>query len=162
MKKRYKVMGDTKNTFLSIELDLVIEDDTIGKEINVLGGNFKITQNGPILVLAEPDWVLTLQDITPEEEKVVPKLKINDTLEIFFEPKTIEVSIDCTYEELYYFLKDEWKLLSTLKNVGEFPFEYSNRLKLFTFKDDWGFAEGSFKYLLNGSYAQINSQGRNK
>ena len=44
-KKKYKVMGDTKNTFLNIDLELVIEDDAIGTIINVLGGSFKITQN---------------------------------------------------------------------------------------------------------------------
>ena len=84
-KKKYKVMGDTKNIFLGIELDLVIENEEIGTEVNVLGGTFKITQNGKILVLSEPDWVLTLQDITLVAEKEKPKLVINQNIDISFQ-----------------------------------------------------------------------------
>jgi len=160
--KKYKVMGDTKNVFLDIEISLVIEDEAIGSTVNVLGGTFKITQNGPILVLAEPEWVLTLQDITPAPIIEKPKLIINDTVEIFFGNKTIEVKIDTTYEELFYFLQNEWKLIKNVLTDTELPFDYSERLQLFTFKNDWGFVEGSFRHMSGGSFAQLNAAGRNK
>lgn len=161
MAKRYKVEGDTKNTFLGIELDLVLDDETIGSDVNVLGGSFKITQNGKILVLAEPDWVLTLMDVTPpppEPEK--PKLEVNKTFEIYFGTKEIEVKIDCTYEELYYALEQEWKMAGAL-SAEKLPCDYSERLKLFTFFRDWNFADGSLKHMKQGSFSRKNMNGRN-
>jgi hypothetical protein len=159
-KKRYKIMCDTKNTFLDIELDLVLDDDTIGTTVNVLGGTFKITQNGKILVLVEPDWCLTLMDVTPVPEVKKPKLVINETLEIFFKTKEIQVKTSCTYEELFYVLQDEWKLAGVLMTES-LPFDYSERLKLFTFTNDWRFAEGSLPFMKNGSFSRKNSMGRN-
>ncbi len=159
-KKKYKVMGDTKNTFLDIELDLVIEDETLGTEVNVLGGTFKITQNGNILVLAEPEWVLTLQDITPAPVVVKPKLEVNKTYDIFFGPKEIDVRIECTYEELFYALQQEWKMAGVLA-AEVLPFDYTERLKLFTFKNGWGFSkENGIKYIRNGSFTRISEDGR--
>ncbi len=162
-KKKYKVMGDTKDNFLGIEFDLVIENDDIGNVINVLGGTFTITQNGQILVLSEPKWVLTLQDITPVPVLEKPKLVINETVEIFFGDKTIEVKIDTTYEELFYFLQKEWKLIKNVLTDTILPFDYSERLQLFTFKNDWGFKLGkTFSHMSGGSFAQLNAAGRNK
>jgi hypothetical protein len=159
--KKYKVQGDTKNSFMDIELDLVLEDDSIGASCKVLGGEFTITQNGPILVLVDKDWCLTLLDITPEPEKAVPKLIINETLEIFTETKEIAVKCKCTYEELYYALKEEWPLLQkALPLIGEMPFDYSQRLMLFTFRDGWGFENGNYGLLSEGSFERINSEGR--
>ena len=162
MKRKFKVMGDSKNTFLNIELDLVIEDDSIGNECNVLGGKFIITQNGKILVLADKDWVLTLMDITPVENKEKPKLIINETLEIYLETKEISVKSKCTYKELYEALKEEWKIIRQLKpEIGEIPFMYDDKLTLFTFKDGWGFENGNFSMLGNGSFSRLNEDGRN-
>ncbi len=161
MKRKFKVQGDSKNTFMDVELNLVIEDDSIGASCDVLGGSFKITQNGKVLVLAEPEWTLTLMDITPEPEKAVPKLIINDTLEIYTETKEIAVKCKCTYEELYYALEDEWKMIEKLlPSIGGRPFDYSERLQLFTFTNDWGFEGGNFSMLSEGSFTRINEQGR--
>ncbi len=158
--KKYKVMGDSKNAFMGIELDLVLTDDSIGADCSVLNGKFKITQNGKILVLAEKEWTLTLMDITPVPEKDVPKLVINDTLEIYFETKEIAVKCKCTYEELYYALREEWKMAGKLV-MEPLPFDYSERLQLFTFKDDWGFENGNFSLLTGGSFSRIGLNGRN-
>lgn len=159
MKRKYKVQGDTKNAFMDIELDLVLKDDSIGSPCKVLNGEFTITQNGPILVLVDKDWCLTLLDITPESEKTVPKLVINETLEIFFDTKKIAVKVKCTYEELYYALKKEWKLAEVMMNIT-LPFEYNTRLKLFTFNNNWGFENGNFSMLSDGSFTRINNDGR--
>ena len=159
MKRKFKVQGDSKNTFMDIELDLVLENDDIGAPCNVLGGSFIITQNGPILVLVDKDWCLTLQDITPIPEKVVPKLIINETLEIFLKPKEISVKCKCTYEELFYALKDEWKMLEVMTGIP-IPFDYSERLQLFTFKESWGFKDNNFDNVSGGSFSRINEQGR--
>jgi len=158
-KKRYKVMGDTKNTFLDIELDLVLETEEIGSTVNVLGGTFVLTQNGKILVLVEKDWCLTLMDVTPVEEKVSPKLIINDTLEIYLETKEIAVKCKCTYEELFYALQNEWKMISTMTGTA-IPFDYTERLKLFTFNNEWGFENGNFSMMQEGSFTRFNSDGR--
>jgi len=158
MKRKYKVQGDSKNTFMNIEIDLVLEDDSIGASCSVLGGDFTITQNGKILVLVDKDWCLTLFDITPEPEKVVPKLIINETLEIFFETKEIAVKCKATYEELYKALKEEWKLISKIKNE-KFPFSYDEKLKLFTFNDSWGFEHNNFSLMSSGSFTRINDRG---
>ena len=158
--KKYKVMGDTKGTFLSVEFDLVLEDDTIGHDCNVLGGTFTITQNGKILVLTNPDWCLTLMDITPAPKVVVPSLAINTTLDIYFETKEIAVRCRATYKELYEFLKNEWVMAGAL-SASPFPLEYDEDLKLLTFKDEWGFEEGSFKFMKEGSYSRLNVAGRN-
>jgi len=159
--RKYKVQGDSKNTFMDIELDLVLKDDSIDSQCNVLGGSFIITQNGPILVLVDKDWCLTLLDITPKPEKVVPKLIINDTLEIFLETKEIAVKCKCTYEELFYALKDEWKMIQVMTGI-KIPFDYSEKLQLFTFTDDWGFENGNFSMLSIGSFTRIGKDGRSK
>ena len=160
MKKKYKVQGDTKNTFMNIELDLVLEDDSIGSTCDVLGGTFTITQNGPILVLVEKDWCLTLMDVTPKPKIIKPKLVINETLDLFFEPKEVRVQCKCTYGELFDALKKEWEFVGKLRPES-FPFEYDSELKLFTFLNDWGFTEGSFPNMTGGSFSRKNLLGRN-
>jgi len=157
--RKYKVQGSSRQELMGIEINLVLEDDSIGTEIKVLGGTFSITQNGPILVLVNPDWCLTLQDITPEETKV-PSLVINKNLEIFFETKEILIGIKCTYEELFNVLKSEWNLAGKLMKVS-LPFEYNQELKLFTFKDEWNFSQGSLQLMTAGSYSRIDKSGRN-
>lgn len=160
LKKRYKVQGDTRNTFIGIELDLVIENDEIGESVEVLGGTFEITQNGKVLVLSSPEWVLTLQDITPSSETEPTKLKINETIDIFFDTKEIDVRVECTYEELFYFLQNEWKMAGALA-AEPFPFDYSERLKLFTMNNEWNFSkDNGIKYVRKGSFSRNNKDGR--
>ena len=160
MKKKFKVMGDSKNTFMNIELDMVIDNEEIGEIINVLGGAFTITQNGKILVLADKDWVLTLMDITSPVEIEVEKLEINKNVDMFFETKEVRVQIDCTYVELYEILNAEWKMAGAL--VGKpSPFEYNTELKLFTFLDEWNFEKGSMPHLRDGSFSRKTFYGTN-
>jgi len=159
-KRKFIVMGDTKNAFLNIEFDLVLDDDDLGTEVNVLGGTFKITQNGKILVLANPDWVLTLQDVTPEPEVEAPKLIINQTFDIFFETKEIDVRTQCTYSELYKSLENEWEGVKSLTSIA-FPFKYSSDLKLFSMMDGWNFSkEHGVKNLKDGSFSRYSEDGR--
>ena len=160
MQKKFKVMGDSKNTFMNIELDLIIDSEEIGDTVNVLGGSFVITQNGKILVLVDKDWCVTLMDITPVKEEIIekPKLEINSTLEIYFETKEVAVSIDCTYKELFDALSSEWGMAGEL--VGEsIPFEYNTELKLFTFLNEWGFQEGSLSHMSKGSFSRLSAYG---
>jgi hypothetical protein len=163
MKKKYKVQGDTKNTFMNIELDLVLETEELGTSVNVLGGTFKITQNGKILVLSDPEWVLTLMDVTPPAVVEKPKLEINKTIDIFFgDEKKIDVQVDCTYEEVFYFLQNEWKQAGAL-SATILPCDYTERLKLFTFFDHWNFTPSSLKFLKEGSFVRrvdYNLEGR--
>ncbi len=158
-KKKFKVVGDSKNTFLDITLDVVTKDPEIGDTFSVLGGDFKVTQNGKIIVLVDKDWCLSIMDITPEPESIKDKLVINDTLEIFFETKEVSVKVKCTYEELFYALQKEWKLIE-LMGHGVMPFEYNTRLKLFTFRDGWGFENGNFSMLSEGSFSRMSVDGR--
>ncbi len=161
IKKRYRVVGDSKNTFMDVEMDVVVDDElTIGSDFVLLGGNFKLTQTGAILVLVDKEWCLSIMDITPKEVKEIPKLLINDTLEIYLETKEIEVRTKCTYEELYYVLADEWKMLRTMLNQGDLPFDYTERFKLFTFKENWNFTKGSLAMMSGGSYTRLNNLGR--
>ena len=153
------MQGSSRAEFMGIEINLVLDNDNIGEEVNVLGGTFKITQNGPILVLTNSDWCLTLQDITPNETKV-ESLVINKNLEIFFETKEILVGLKCTYKELFKVLKSEWKLAGKLMNIS-LPFDYDDELKLFTFNNEWNFAPGSLQLMTSGSYSRINASGRN-
>ncbi len=159
MKKKFKVMGSSREEFMSIEIDMVIDDESIGASCNVLGGSFTITQNGKILVLADKEWVLTLMDITPVVIKEKPKLVINKNLDIFFKTKEIEVQQKCTYLELFNALKKEWLIAGALSNEP-FPLEYDEELKLLTFKNSWGFANDSMLNMTDGSFSRLSEDGR--
>jgi len=156
---KYRVVGDSKNTFLGIELSVVVDSPKIGDSFNLLGSTFTVVQTGKILVLADKDWCLSIMDITPPKEKELSKLIINDTLEIFLDTKEVAVKVKCTYEELYYALQREWKLLAQMGH-GTIPFEYSNRLRLFTFLDGWGFENDNFSMLTEGSFTRVSPDGR--
>ena len=159
MKKKFKVVSDTSGRFNSIELDYVLDNEEIGRPLKLFGEDFRLTQNGPILVLVNEECCITLQDITPVPEKVVPKLIINETLEVFLETKEIAVKTKCTYRELYEALQDEWKLLGRVIS-NPIPFEYDNALQLFTFLNGWSFEHRDFSMLSEGSYARKSVDGR--
>jgi hypothetical protein len=97
-------------------------------------------------------------DVSPEPE--IPKLKINETLEIFLETKEISVKTRCTYEELYITLKREWNFIEELTDVV-FPFEYYKDEKTFIMNDYWNFEGGNFSMLSEGSFVRISTDGRN-
>jgi len=158
---KYKVMSDTSNQFEGIEIDYVIDDTTIGRDLKFIGEDYKLQQNGKILVLANVDRVITIMDVTPPKVVEIPKLEVNKTFEIYFGPKEIAVSIDCTYEELYRAVEAEWKVGGALMREP-LPLDYTERFSLLTFLNDWNFAEGSLKHMKKGSYARKNAQGRNQ
>jgi hypothetical protein len=157
---KYKVMSDTSAQFDGIEIDYVIDDFTIGRELKFLGEDYVLQQNGKILVLANKDRVITIMDITPPKKEEIPKLEVNKTFEIFFDTKEILVSVDCTYEELFRAVEAEWKLAGALMSQP-LPLDYTERYQLLTFLDDWKFADGSLKHMKNGSFARKNQAGRN-
>ena len=160
MKKRFKVASDTSGRFSGVELDYVLDDDSIGRTLKLFGEDYRLTQNGPILVLVNEDCCMTLQDITPEVVEEPKKLVINDTLEIYLRTKEVAVKAKCTYQELYEVLQDEWKLLGRVIS-DPMPFEYDNALQLFTFLNGWSFEHGDFSMLSEGSYARKSADGRN-
>jgi len=158
---KYKVMSDTSNQFEGIEIDYVIDDTTIDRELKFLGEDYTLQQNGKILVLGNKDRVITIMDVTPPKVDEKPTLKVNETFEIFFGTKEIAVSVDCTYEELYRAVEAEWKVGGSLMREP-LPLDYTERFSQLTFLNDWNFAEGSLKHMKKGSYARKNAQGRNQ
>jgi len=169
-KNKFKVVGDSKNTFMDIEFDMDNKDYNVGDTVSVLGGTFTVQQAGNILVLKEKDkqgidvWMLSIMDITEPEvtEEDEQKLKVGDTIDIYFDKKEISVRVKCTYEELFYFLQNEWKAISQLPVADKaLPFEYTNRLKQFVFKNGWNFdKQYGFMYVNDGSYSRISVDGR--
>ena len=163
---KYKVQSDTSNQFTGIEIDYVIEDFTIGRELMFLGEKFTLKQNGVILVLGNKDRVITIQN---KEEKVKPiskiiakeNLRINHEIDIFFETKEFQIKSTerlekIRYEVFYEFIKDEWKMAGVLANE-EFPLELrDNNLLL---KNSWNFTKGSFVLLIDGSFTRENEWG---
>ena len=157
---KIRVMSDSQGQFDGVELDYVVEDTNIGTKVSFLNEEFTIQQNGKILVLGNPDRVLTLMDVTPEPVLEKPKLVVNETLDVYFGTKEVRVGVECTYKELYDTLRDEWKSIE--KIVAEaFPFEYDDRIKSFTFLRGWGFKDGSLEYMREGCFSRKDETGRN-
>ncbi len=59
----HRIIDSTKKEFEGIEFTFEPECVTIGTTVNVLGSDFKITQNGKIYVLVSKDWNLTLLEL---------------------------------------------------------------------------------------------------
>ena len=59
----HKIVSSTKKEFENIEFTFEPECVTIGTVVNVLGSDFKITQNGKIFVLVSKEWNLTLLEL---------------------------------------------------------------------------------------------------
>lgn len=159
MKKRFKVASDTSGRFNGVELDYVLTDEGVGSDMKLFGESFTLTQNGSILVLVSSDCCITLQDITPVEEITKPKLIINDTLDIFTATNEVAVKCECTYAELFEELEKEWKFISELTS-SPLPFSYNAELALFTFHDSWGFENGDFSKLSDGSFERKSADGK--
>jgi len=157
--RKYKIINSTKLEFEGIEIPLELNNSEVGFVINILGTPFTITQNGSILVLVSERWCLTLQDITPTVKPDIPKLIINDTLEIYLETKEVEVKCKATYKELYVILLKEWNFINTL-NDEQFPCEYNEEIKLLTFLNDWKLTKESVLNMNDGSYSCKNKAGR--
>lgn len=172
--KKYKVVGSSKTEFMGIEMDIMFDDVSIGKQCEVFGTQFTITQPGKILVLSHKDWVLTLQELPPEEIVIPPhtikdsaELRINYEVDVFLEPKHIRLTPTdrltdegVTFECLYKFLLAEWKYIFNLTGVM-FPFGYDIDTQVMLFKDSWNYDSiESFVYMREGSYTRLDANGR--
>jgi len=171
--KRYKVVGTSKPEFMDIDLNVVFDDISIGKKCEVFGYTFTITQTGTVLVLANPDWVLTLQEL-PEEivqdswgHIVIDhtELRINHEVDLFFaDIKEVKISSTdriengVTFKCLFDFLVNEWKYISHLTDIP-FPFEYDRKFNLLVLQDEWNIV-GDFILLREGSFTRYNADGR--
>jgi len=168
---KYKVQSDTSNQFTGIEIDYVIEDFTIGRELMFLGENYTLKQNGLILVLGNKDRVITIQELKQKEEPLWSKmlrkedLRINHEVEIYFETKEIQLKNSerlgkngTSFQALFDLLQAEWKMAGVLSS-HPFPLEMREHNNLL-FKDEWALAAGSLEFLRKGSFTRVNSDGR--
>ncbi len=157
--KKFKVVssvGEGKEFFNNVDFELKFDSEEIGAECFCLGNKFTITQNGKIFVLVNSDWVLTIQDITPEELPEVPSLIVNKNIEVYLETKEIEVKVKCTYSELYNFLLLEWRNINEVSPI-QFPLELRENGNLLL-KDSWNIK--GFDLISEGSFERQNSQLR--
>ncbi len=169
--KKYKVISSSRPEFTNIEMNIVFDDIYIGKNCEVLGTMFKITQTGQCIVLANEDWVLTLFELPEEkiekwtETITDPRdLRINHEIDLFFKPKELKIikteriKHGLTYECLYRFLKNEWKFISHLVDTP-IPFDYNEEFRLFILNDEWNLI-GDTVLIKNGSFSRYNKEGR--
>lgn len=167
---KYKVMSSISKTqdkdfYNGVEFDYIIEDDSLGIEVNCLGGIFNITQNGKILVLVNDNWVLTIMNIEPEVKIVVRKPEVNKDFEIFFDTKEFGVNNTkiirdgVTYKEFFRTIENEWSLVQALR-PEVLPMKYNNDMKLITFINNWKFRAGDFMLLKDGSWGRENDAGQ--
>jgi len=164
---KYKVVssiGEGKEFMNGIEFDYEIDDESLGREVNCLGGKFTISQNGNILVLVNPDWVLSIQK-QEEPEQEDNEFLVNRDYEIFLNDKVIKLN-DTTrnnkgvsFKDFHDALKNEWKTVEMIS--GEpFPMTYNEEFNHLIFKNDWTLNDDGFKYLKDGSWGRESKDGR--
>ena len=170
--KRYKVVGSSKSEFMDIDVNVVFDDTSMGKQCEVFGHMFTITQTGMIMILSHPDWVLTLQELDPEPVEEYrgmitnyEHLRINHEIDLYFGQKEIKITrtdrLDdegVTFKCLHEFLQSEWRFLSSMVK-GPFPFAYKDEWKLFILDDSWNIV-GDVDLLREGSFSRYNAEGR--
>lgn len=161
-------IGEGKEFMTGIEFDYVIEDESIGKKVNCLGGQFTIAQNGQILVLTNPDWVLTLlKKEEPKSDKNEEEytFEVNKDWDMFFETKTFKLhdtpvnNKGITYKEFYEAVKREWDQVKNLR-AEELPMEFNEEFNNLTFINDWCWESDDYKYLRNGSWGRKTATGK--
>ena len=173
--KKYKIVGSSDQAFMNIEMNIVFDDISIGKNCEVFGKVFTITQTGKCIVLANSDWVLTLLEIDNPDNEIKwghrisdsNDLRINHEVDIFIRDKIIKISktdrlgeSGVTFRALFEFLQKEWRYIGELIN-SNFPFEYDSELKLFTMREEWNFDSNESSSLVkDGSFSRYNSDGR--
>jgi len=173
--KKYKVVGSSQGQFLGIEMNIVFDDITMGKSVEVFGKTFTITQTGKIIILSNKDWVLTLQEVpTPIIDpwtKVITNpsdLRINHEVDVFLKTKLIKLSDTDRLKKdhgvtllcLFQFLQNEWKYIGAASGIA-FPFEYDPANKIFIMRDEWNFDSlNSISLFREGSFTRYNSSGR--
>lgn len=159
---------------MDMDMNILFEDINIGKECEVFGSKFTITQTGRVLILSNPDWVLTLLELEPPVEEglwghmiVDPSdLRVNHEIDIFLQDKK-QVRITSTdrieengvtFKCIFKFLKLEWGFISQLVDT-KFPFEYNEEFDLLVFNDEWDLI-GDIDLLREGSFSRYDSTGR--
>ncbi len=165
---KYKVMssvGEGKEFMNGIEFDYVIDNEELGTEVKCMGGDFTITQNGKILVLADKDWVLTIMKQPEEVSEKVETFDVNKDWDIFFENKTFRINetpltvAKITYETFFEAAREEWKNVEKLR-ADPFPLKYDYGFKSLVFTHGWGFVGDDFKFLKEGSWGKESADGR--
>jgi hypothetical protein len=165
---KYKVMssiGEGKEFMNGIEFDYVIDNEELGTEVKCMGGDFVISQNGKILVLTNPDWVLTIMKQPEPEEENVETFDVNKDWDMFFEDKTFKIHDTpltrkrITYEDFFEAVREEWKNVEKLR-TDPFPMKYDYGFKSLVFTHGWGWASDDFKYLIEGSWGREDKDGR--
>jgi len=165
---KYKVMssvGEGKEFMTGIEFDYIIDNEELGTEVKCMGGDFKITQNGKILVLSDKDWVLTIMKQPEPEDLEVEKFEVNKDWDMFFETKTFKLNDTpinrkkITYEQFFEAVREEWKHVEKLR-TDPFPMKYDYGFKQLVFTHGWGWNSDDFKYLIGGSWGKESADGR--
>lgn len=173
--KKYKVVGSSRPEFMNIEMSLVFDDISIGKQCEVFGTRFTITQPGKILVLSNEDWVLTLQEL--EAPKPITwtttidnhrDLRVNFEIDLFFDRKAIRLNRTerlsdkngVTVRCVYLWLRNEWKYIGPTINKP-FPFRWDEENLLMSLLDEWNF-DGleTISLLREGSFSRYSADGR--
>jgi len=152
---RYTISSDTSNILVGVELDYVIDDFTVGREVTFMGEKYTLQQGGSVLVLANHDRVLTL--VLVEEKVPEPSLVVNETLEISLKDKTITVGCKTTYKKLYDAVVNEWKFIQAMSGTA-CPATYDDNLELLTLSDAWDIH--GFDNISGGGFTRVNSEGR--
>jgi hypothetical protein len=169
MKRKYQVIssvGENVDHFNGITFDYVLEDDSIGRKVKCLGGDFTITQNGDVLVLVNPTWVLTILRLPEEEKEESKKLEVNKDFEIFTGTKRFKLnetdlvkSKKVTYKDFYEAVKKEWPNIEKL--TGEpLPLKFNDQYNSLVFINDWEWEGDDFKWLVEGSWGRETKDGR--
>jgi len=165
---KYKVMssvGEGKEFMNGIEFEYIIDNEELGTEVKCMGGDFTISQNGQILVLTNPDWVLTIMKQPDPEAEDVETFDVNKDWDMYFEDKTFKLHDTplnrkgITYEQFFEAVREEWKNVEKLR-ADPFPMKYNYDFKSLVFTHGWGFAGDDFKYLIEGSWGKEDKDGR--
>jgi len=164
---KYKVMssvGEGKEFMNGIEFDYIIDNEAIGTEVKCMGGEFKITQNGKILVLSDKDWVLTVMK-QPEPEEAKETFDVNKDWDMFFETKTFRINETklvregITYKKFFEAVREEWKAVEKLR-VDPFPMKFDYAFKSLVFTHGWSWDGDDYMYLQEGSWGREDKDGR--
>jgi hypothetical protein len=165
---KYKVMssvGEGKEFMNGIEFDYIIDNEELGTEVKCMGGDFTISQNGKILVLTNPDWVLTIMKQPEPEEENIETFDVNKDWDIFFETKTFKIHDtpitrkQITYADFFEAVREEWKHVEKLR-ADPFPLKFNYDYNSLVFTHGWGWEGDDFKYLIEGSWGQEDKDGR--
>ena len=173
---KYKIVSSTNLAFVNVELFLTFDNPFIGQSCEVFGEQFTITQTGVITVIANKDWVLTLQELPPEIKErqwgglitQSKDLRVNFEIDIFLKDKHIRVSKTdrltdeggVTMKAIAHFLIKEWPRVESVSGVS-CPFVWDDKFKVLFMHDSWNFENlASIILTREGSYTRYNKEGR--